>query len=93
MPSDKAMQAAREIGERHCIIINDTVLHVDLENVAEAIDTAIAEAVKEATGELVEALEKLARLGREPDYGNSTGNLIAQAAIATHHAKWEKGHE
>lgn len=32
--------------------------------------------------ELVEALEKLARLGNGDRYGNSTGNDIAKAALA-----------
>ena len=36
----------------------------------------------EVNAELVEALEKLARLGNEPLYGNSIGNQIAQAALA-----------
>ena len=31
---------------------------------------------------LVEALEKLARLGNEPHYGNSDGNMIARQALA-----------
>lgn len=32
--------------------------------------------------ELREVLEKLARLGNEPYYGNSDGNVIAKAALA-----------
>lgn len=32
--------------------------------------------------ELLEALEKLARLGNGEHYGNSDGNMIARAAIA-----------
>ncbi len=32
--------------------------------------------------ELVSALEKLARLGNEPHYGNSIGNQIARDALA-----------
>jgi len=32
--------------------------------------------------ELVEALEKLARLGNRDQYGNSEGNTIAQAPLA-----------
>ena len=39
------------------------------------------EAVNEVE-RLREALEKLARLGNEPEYGNSEGNLIARAALA-----------
>jgi hypothetical protein len=33
---------------------------------------------------LVEALEKLARLGNGDIYGNSDGNIIAQKALTTH---------
>ena len=36
----------------------------------------------EVNQELVEALEKLARLGNAEQYGNSEGNTIAQAALA-----------
>ena len=36
----------------------------------------------EVNGHLLLALEKLARLGNEPFYGNSIGNQIAQDAIA-----------
>jgi len=36
----------------------------------------------EVNQELVEALEKLARLGNAGQYGNSEGNTIAQAALA-----------
>ena len=32
--------------------------------------------------ELVEGLEKLARLGNEPHFGNSKGNVIAQELLA-----------
>ena len=32
--------------------------------------------------ELIEVLEKLARLGNEPHYGNSIGNDIARASLA-----------
>ena len=36
----------------------------------------------EVNAELLEALEKLARLGNGERYGNSEGNVIARAAIA-----------
>jgi hypothetical protein len=36
----------------------------------------------EVNQELLEALEKLARLGNGDHYGNSDGNMIARAAIA-----------
>jgi uncharacterized protein (DUF3084 family) len=38
--------------------------------------------VEWANARLREALDKLARLGNEPYYGNSTGNVIAQQALA-----------
>ena len=38
--------------------------------------------VEQANARLREALDKLARLGNEPYYGNSTGNVIAQQALA-----------
>ena len=47
------------------------------------------EGVQDANGRLIaaapdmlEALEKLARLGNGDEYGNSDGNMIARAAIA-----------
>lgn len=46
-----------------------------------------APAAPAADAGLVEALEKLARLGNGDKYGNSDGNLIAQAALAAHSAK------
>ncbi len=39
--------------------------------------TEAADRIEELEG----ALDKLARLGNEPHYGNSTGNRIAQAAL------------
>ena len=36
-------------------------------------------------GEMVEALEKLARLGNGNEYGNSDGNMIARAVLE----KWK----
>ena len=45
-----------------------------------------APAAPAADAGLVEALEKLARLGNGDKYGNSDGNLIAQAALAAHRA-------
>ena len=40
------------------------------------------DALTHANARLREALDKLARLGNEPHYGNSTGNVIAQHALA-----------
>lgn len=48
---------------------------------------AAAPAAPAADAGLVEALEKLARLGNGDKYGNSDGNLIAQAALAANSAK------
>jgi len=42
------------------------------------------EAVQETCAPLVEALEKLAKLGNGERYGNSDGNVIAQQALAAH---------
>ena len=36
----------------------------------------------EIKAKLIEALEKLARLGNEPHYGNSIGNEIAKKALS-----------
>lgn len=38
--------------------------------------------LRDEIARLREALEQLARLGNEPQYGNSVGNRIAQAALA-----------
>ena len=48
------------------------------------IEQAAAELrrLHEVNAELLEALEKLARLGNGERYGNSEGNVIARAAIA-----------
>lgn len=48
---------------------------------------AAAPAAPAADAGLVEALEKLARLGNGDKYGTSDGNLIAQAALAAHRSK------
>ena len=47
--------------------------------IREAARTIKSQAEKNAR--LREALEKLARLGAEPYYGNSDGNMIARAAL------------
>ena len=48
------------------------------------IEQAAAELrrLHEVNAELLEALEKLARLGNGERYGNSEGNVIARTAIA-----------
>ena len=48
-------------------------------------------ALKASHRELVEALERLARLGNEPNYGNSDGNIIAQKALAKAKSLTDKG--
>tara|TARA_R110000868_G_scaffold82306_2_gene232493 strand:- start:172 stop:552 length:381 start_codon:yes stop_codon:yes gene_type:complete len=45
-------------------------------------EVLISNAMLEVKDELLEALEKLARLGNGEHYGNSEGNTIARAAIA-----------
>ena len=52
-------------------------------DVAQALRSLAAErdALKAENARLREALEKLARLGAEPYYGNSDGNMIARAAL------------
>ena len=52
------------------------------------LDAGVPETVYERNKELLRevdklrgALEKLARLGNEPHYGNSDGNMIARAAL------------
>lgn len=40
------------------------------------------DALRAQLAELVEALEKLARLGNGDQYGNSDGNMIARAALS-----------
>ena len=50
-----------------------------------AVETAELETVArlfQHAPDMLEALDKLARLGNGFEYGNSEGNLIAQAAIA-----------
>ena len=49
----------------------------------ECLEKAAAELrrLHEVNAELVEALEKLARLGNGDQYGNSIGNEIAQEAL------------
>ena len=54
---------------------------------AKAIMAGYGEAIRrneksiQREARLEEALEKLARLGNEPNYGNSVGNVIAQQAL------------
>jgi hypothetical protein len=45
------------------------------------IVTTERDALQAENARLREALEKLARLGAEPYYGNSDGNMIARAAL------------
>jgi hypothetical protein len=42
---------------------------------------AIERLIQAENEKLREVLEKLARLGAEPHYGNSVGNIIARAAL------------
>lgn len=56
---------------------------VGLQDVHDAVtaDPTLADCARDVT-ELVEALEKLARLGNGDQYGNSDGNMIARSALA-----------
>jgi hypothetical protein len=52
-------------------------------SIAAAISSCAAErdALRAENARLREVLERLARLGAEPYYGNSDGNMIARAAL------------
>ena len=54
-----------------------------LPTIAAALRALAAErdALQAQNARMREALEKLARLGAEPYYGNSDGNMIARAAL------------
>ena len=56
---------------------------IGLQDVHDAItaDPTLADCAQDVT-ELVEALEKLARLGNGDQYGNSDGNMIARNALS-----------
>ena len=56
---------------------------VGLQDVHDAVtaDPTLADCAQDVT-ELVEALEKLARLGNGEHYGNSDGNMIARSALS-----------
>ena len=57
---------------------------IGLQDVHAAItaDPTLADCSQDVNAELVEALDKLARLGNGDQYGNSDGNMIARAALA-----------
>lgn len=54
-------------------------VEVNYENM-KALEEAY-ERMREERDRLREAMQRLARLGNEPHYGNSDGNRIAQAAL------------
>ncbi len=56
---------------------------IGLQDVHDAVtaDPTLADCAQDVT-ELVEALEKLARLGNGEHYGNSDGNMIARMALS-----------
>ena len=56
---------------------------IGLQDVHDAVtaDPTLADCSQEVNAELVEALEKLARLGNGDQYGNSDGNMIARDAL------------
>ena len=57
---------------------------VGLQDVHDAVtaDPTLVDCAQEVNAELVEALEKLARLGNGDQYGNSDGNMIARNALS-----------
>jgi hypothetical protein len=54
-----------------------------MRNAAAALRSLAAErdALKDENARMKEVLERLARLGNEPHYGNSDGNIIARAEL------------
>jgi hypothetical protein len=70
-------RATAELRERIRVLENDAAGEaVVFDTIVAQRDEARAEAER-----LRAALEKLARLGNGQDYGNSKGNMIAQAAL------------
>ncbi len=59
-----------------------TQLRKENEELKEQLSEPPSDSLKEFLKPVVEALEKLSRLGNEPHLGNSNGNVIAQEAIA-----------
>ena len=57
---------------------------IGLQDVHDAVtaDPTLADCSQDVNAELVEALEKLARLGNGDQYGNSDGNMIARNALS-----------
>ena len=85
---DQFMRIVTDYKHAHQIIIG---LDAEIERLTaqlkatEANEQVLADANKpllERIAELEAALDKLARLGNEPHYGNSDGNVIAQKALA-----------
>ena len=56
--------------------------HCEMSKRTASIAAAELRRLHAVNAELLEALEKLARLGNGEHYGNSDGNMIARAAIA-----------
>lgn len=85
--STRHIRDGREVWCRGCGAAGSPKFHGPL-NIPPAEDRAIAAWNRRApTPEAAtlikaeEALDRLARLGNEPNYGNSNGNVIARAAL------------
>lgn len=72
-------------------VLADAIEHPVAERdaaLAEVARLSLALAAETAKREAMErALDRLARLGNEPHYGNSKGNEIARATLAEHGSK------
>ena len=73
-PQTKAQRLAKQLDKEQVRTVYLDVMHCDAAAELRRLDALNAE--------LVEALEKLARLGNGDSYGNSIGNDIAIAALA-----------
>ena len=63
--------------------------HKEVETISTAHDTNV-KLLLERIKQMTAVLERLARLGNEPEYGNSIGNQIARAALHTIEPNKEK---
>ena len=82
----KLMELTEEAIERAIAAEYKTACHVSCNDGLRAQLTSLDEENARLTAQVAglrEALEKLARLGNEPHYGNSTGNEIAKQALTS----------
>jgi uncharacterized Zn finger protein (UPF0148 family) len=80
------MEQEEKVMTFHCPICGEKshVLKIEAEN------RRLEDQLKRTQGyyaAMQEALDKLARLGNEPHFGNSRGNVIAKAALEKHDGK------